>query len=476
MYEKHTVCMKMAFYNRVDEKARLEAVLQSAGPALAVVYGRRRCGKSTLLQSVIGKNDIYFLADQRETALQIRAFAEAVDGVLPGFSLAQYPSWDALLQTLASRCNQGLNVVIDEFPYLVKSDPALPSLLQGLMDRPEASNLRWILCGSSQRMMQGIVLDHSAPLYGRAREILKIRPLEAGWLPAALRLSPVAAIEAYAIWGGVPRYWELARDYATTWDAVSALVLDRNGVLHEEPNRLLVDDVSSPVQTISLLSVIGSGSHRMSEIAARLQKPAGSLTRPLGHLIELGYVHRELPWGENLRSTKRTLYRLSDPFLRFYYRFVLPHQSLLELGQTRPVLAQVKEAFPLHCGGIWEDLARRSIPFCRIADTDWSVAARWWGPDMQRQQVEVDVVAEAVEGGSLLIGEVKWGAGKRDLQHVARRLRTRAANLPFVQGRRVVLAIWTREKVALGSDIVVLTPEDVLAALRPEGFGKKLKC
>jgi len=205
---------------------------------------------------------------------------------------------------------------------------------------------------------------------------------------------------------------------------------------------------------------------RMSEIAARLQKPASSLTRPLGQLIELGYVHRELPWGENLRTTKRTLYRLADPFLRFYYRFVLPHQSLLEMGQTRKVLTQVQTNFAQHCGGVWEELARRSVPCCGIADTNWAVASRWWGQDLQRQQVEVDVVAESLDGAALLIGEVKWGAGKADLRHAVRRLQTHTTSLPFVRGRRIVLAIWVREKVALDEDVVVLTPEDVLVGLK----------
>jgi uncharacterized protein len=458
--------MERDFYNRVDEQKRLRATLALAGPGLAVVYGRRRCGKSTLLQKVIGKNDVYFLADQREAALQIQAFAVAVDAVLPGFSLAHYRSWDALFQTLVSRCNGGLNIVIDEFPYLVQSDPALPSLLQRIMDQPGAADVTWVLCGSSQRMMQGVVLDSSAPLYGRAREILKIRPLEAGWLPEALRMKPAASVEAYAIWGGVPRYWELARTQATTWEAVAALVLDRNGVLHDEPGRLLVDDVRSPSQTISLLSVIGGGCGRMSEIAARLQKPASSLTRPLAHLIDLGYVHRELPWGESLRSTKRTLYRLSDPFLRFYYRFVLPCQSLLELGQTQSVLAMVKEDFPSHCAGIWEELVRRSIPFSSFAGTRWKTAARWWGQDVSRQPVEVDVVAESLDGKTLLIGEVKWHAGKSDLQQAARRLRALCESLPFVNKRRVVLGIWTSEKMMPCDDVLVFTPEDVLAVLR----------
>ncbi len=455
--------MKMPFYDRGDEKARLGAFLKSEGPSLAVVYGRRRCGKSTLLQKVLGAGDVYFLADQRESSLQIQAFATAVDAVIPGFALAQYGSWDAILRTLVSRGGADLNVVIDEFPYLVQSDPSLPSLLQRLLDQPGSAGLKWLLCGSSQRMMQGAVLDHAAPLYGRAREILKIRPLEAGWLPAALQMAPSAAIEAFAIWGGVPRYWELAREYPSSWKAVSALVLDRNGVLHDEPNRLLVDDMRSPVQTISLLSLIGGGCHRLSEIAARLQKPASSLTRPLGHLIDLGYVNRELPWGESLRSTKRTLYRLSDPFLEFYYRFVQPHHSLLELGQTQQVLAQVQAGFPMHCGAVWEELARRSVPSCKIANQAWSVASRWWGQDLRRQQVEADVVAESADGQSLLIGEVKWGGG--DLQGAARRLRAIAGNLPFVQSRRVVLAIWTRERVELEDDIAVLAPDDVLAAL-----------
>ena len=466
MFVLHIIYMKKPFYNRVDERDRLRAVLKCTGPGLAVVYGRRRCGKSTLLQKVINRHDIYFLADQREASLQIQAFAEAIDTVIPGFSRAQYRSWDALLQTLLSRCDRGLNIVVDEFPYLVQSDPALPSLLQRLMDQPGAADVTWVLCGSSQRMMQGVVLDASAPLYGRAKEILKIRPLEAGWLPEALQMVPAAAVEAYAVWGGVPRYWELARDYVSTWDAIAKLVLDRNGVLHDEPNRLLVDDVRTPMQTISLLSVIGSGCHRMSEIAARLQKPASSLTRPLGHLIDLGYIHRELPWGESLHSTKRTLYRLSDLFLRFYYRFVLPYQSLLELGQVESVLTQVKEGFPAHCGGIWEELVRRSIPFGKIAGIDWKAAARWWGQDLSRKQVEIDVVAESLDGKSLLIGEVKWHVGHSGLEHEVRRLQMLAKSLPFLEGRRVVLGLWTREKMKLGADMVVLTPEDVLKVLR----------
>ena len=142
-------------------------------------------------------------------------------------------------------------------------------------------------------------------------------------LHEALHLDPEESVVAYSIWGGVPRNWELAADYDSTGEAVAALILDRNGVLHGEPLRILLDDMGSPVQSNSLLALIGAGCHRLSEIGSRVGQPATNLSRPLSRLIDLGYVRRELPFGESTRSTKRSLYRLDDPFLLFWYRFAV---------------------------------------------------------------------------------------------------------------------------------------------------------
>jgi len=458
--------MKIQFLDRTDETARLKQMLRATPSVLAVLYGRRRCGKSTLLQQVVTARDVYFLADQREQPLQIAAFAEAVGQRVSAFASAVYPSWDAAFTTLTERCPQGINVVLDEFPYLVQSAPELPSVIQRFMDRPEGSPISWILCGSSQRMMQGAVLDRTAPLYGRAREILRIRPLDAGWITTALNLDGWEAIEAYALWGGVPRYWELAADFPSTGQALATLVLDRNGVLHDEPSRLLQDEMRSSVQAQSLLSLIGSGCHRLSEIAGRLGKPAGSLTRPLNHLIELGYVARELPWGENARSSKRTLYHLSDPFIRFYFRFVLPYKSLLELGRTDAVLEQVMHGLDTHTAAIWEDLARASVPTLKIGGQQWDTASRWWGQDENHRPVELDVVAESLDRGSLLLGEVKWGCKPAELAREAARLKALSRHLPFVRGRKVVIALWTDIAGKPSSALTVITPNDVLEALR----------
>ena len=458
--------VKLPFLNRTEERARLREVLRAGEPALAIVYGRRRCGKSTLLQHVVQPGDVYFLADQREALLQIQAFASAVDRIVPGFAAATYASWDRLFTALTARARDRLNVFIDEFPYLVQSAPELPSIIQRFIDQPGPKTVSWVLCGSSQRMMQGAALDRTAPLYGRAQAILKIRPLRAGWIADALGLEAREAVTAYAAWGGVPRYWELARAYGTTADALNALALERDGVLHDEPQRLLQEDMRSAVQAYSLLSLIGVGCHRLSELAARLGKPAGSLTRPLSNLIELGYVRKDSPWGETVRATKRTLHVIADPFLRFYFRFVVPNQSLLELGETGMVRRAVKDGMAAHIAAVWEDLARESVSFCDIGGRAWRPASRWWGPGTHGHTLEFDVVAESEDREAILIGEAKWSRARSDPARLAADLAARSQHLPFVGKRVVVHALWLPEAGATRAAAHVVGPDRVLRALR----------
>jgi AAA+ ATPase superfamily predicted ATPase len=458
--------MKLPFLNRDDELRRLRGVLAAAGGELAVVYGRRRCGKSTLIQNVLGGADLYFLADQREAPLQIQALAQVVEKVFPGFSSAHYPTWDALLKAIRGHATHRINLILDEFPYLAHNAPELPSLLQGYLDSPGKKNINFVLCGSSQRMMQGLVLDRTAPLYGRAREILRIEPLRAGWIPDALGLHDDEAIEAYALWGGVPRYWELAQPHGGGLAAARELILDRKGVLHEEPPRLLLDELRTTGQAFSLLSLIGGGCHRLSEIAGRMGKPAGSLSRPLGNLIELGYVRREVPFGEKPKSSKRTLYTLNDPFLRFYFRFVQPNQSVLELGITDPVEALLRNDFAAHTAGVWEDLARCSVPFLNVGGLQWGPAARWWGQGTNGCAQEFDVVAESTDGGSVLVGEVKWQANASQGERHAADLRRRISTASFIRGRSVVPALWLRRSDTMQPTVETLLPSDVLRVLR----------
>lgn len=459
--------MKLPFLDRQEEAARFRRLLDRAEGSLGVVYGRRRCGKSRLLREILPPGRaVYYVGDDREGSLQRASLAVEIGRLLPGFERVTYPDWDSLLARWWQEARPGTVLALDEFPSLVAVAQELPSLLQKRLDRESERGLHLLLSGSSQRMMQGLVLDRTAPLFGRASEILKISPLPAGWIGEALSLpSAESAIETYAVWGGTPRYWELAGDHPDLRTAIRSLVLSPLGVLNEEPSRLLLDDMRDTTQAASILSLIGQGCHRISEIAARLGKPATALSRPLQRLQDMDLVTRELPFAEEPRGSKRTLYKISDPFLRFWFRYVEVNRSRLGAGQVAAVEEEIGERLGHHIGEIWEELARASAPLLRLGGKTWGPAGRWWGPGLDRQPLEVDLVAQSSDGGSILVGEVKWSA-PRDPERLLAQLEDKARRLPLAAGRETVLALWLKTPAGGRTADRVVTPRQVLEVLR----------
>ena len=460
---------KLPFLNRAEELDRLERLFARNEGTLAVVYGRRRAGKSRLIREALPRGrSILYVGDEREDTLQRADLAAEIARLLPGFDQAIYPEWNALFQRFWADARKGTTLVLDEFPSLVQVSPELPSILQKYIDQKTERGVHLVLAGSSQRMMQGLVLDHSAPLYGRSAEILKISPLMPFWIRKALRISEREddlAVEAYSVWGGIPRYWELASDHSNRVEALRAVVLSPLGVLHEEPKRVLLDDLRETTQASSILSLIGRGCHRVSEIAGRLEKPATSLSRPLQRLVELDLVKRETPFGSPKRTTKRSLYRISDPFLRYWFRFVEPNLSRLEARSVDSVLRNVESSFAHHVAGIWEELARASVPASGYRGIQWGPAERWWGAGLDREPHEIDVVAESHSGDSLLVGEVKW-EDDVDRDRTFAMLGKKAAQLPIARGKEVVLVLWTKSIGEGRRPSNVLTPHEVLRVLR----------
>lgn len=454
--------MKLPFLDRQEEAARFRRLIDRPEGALGVVYGRRRCGKSRLLREVLPQErSVYYVGDDREASLQRASLATEIGRLLPGFERVAYPDWDALFARWWSSASPGTVLALDEFPSLAAVAPELPSLLQKFLDREAERGIHLLLSGSSQRMMQGLVLDRTAPLFGRATEILKISPLPAGWIEDALKLEdPERAIEAYAVWGGTPRYWELAGDHPDVRSALRSLLLSPLGVLAEEPSRLLLDDMRDTTQAASILSLIGQGCHRISEIAARLGKPATALSRPIQRLQDMDLITREQPFAEESRGGKRTLYKISDPFLRFWFRYVEVNRSRLGAGQVAAVEEEIGQRLGHHIGEVWEELARASVPRLVLGGKTWGTAGRWWGPGLDRQPLEVDIVAHSVDGSSILIGEAKW-APPRDLERLLAELEAKARRLPLAEGRKTVLALWLKAP----ADRVV-TPRQVLDVLR----------
>lgn len=455
----------MKFLNREKEKQRLNRALESKKAKLIVIYGRRRCGKSTLIKNIIKPSDIYFMAQQSDEAVQRSLLANTIGEKFKGFESAIYPDWESLFTNLNNVIREPVTICIDELPYLVKASPELPSIIQKIIDTVPNRKYHLIICGSSQQMMQGLILDSTSPLYGRADEIMKIVPLEAGWLLDALDCKPDQAVTEYSIWGGVPRYWELRAEQKSFKQAVTDIILDRYGILHEEPARLFLDDMRESVQTFSILSVVGNGSNRISEIAARLNKPATQLSRPIDNLIQLGYLKREIPFGEPEKNSKKGIYRIHDPFMNFYFTFLFPNLSRLELGLTDQVFKTFESRQSHYVSAEWENLCRRSVPMAPVNNIEFDIASKWWGADLRNQPVEFDVIAESTDKKHILIGECKW-SGIKNTDSLLNDLREKASQFPFAKGKNIVTALFIKETSEEKLPSNVFLPGDVLNRLK----------
>jgi len=419
-----------------------------------------------LQKSLDGIIHVYYVGDDREAALQRRAVAKEIGRLIPGFERVEYRTWDDLLERWYSDAPSGAVLALDEFPFMAAASLELPGVLQKYIDRDMVKPVHIVLCGSSQRMMHGLVLDASAPLYGRAREIMKIEPLNISYLNDAMTTSNVEnVIKAYAVWGGVPRYWELALEYPSTLEAIRELVLNPLSVLFHEPERLLSDQMRDTRQAASLLSIIGAGCNRMSEIAARLEKPATSLTRPLAILVGLGLVVREVPFGILPRNSKRALYKIADPFLRFWLTFVEPNRSLLEAGLIDAVADIVMQSLPQYIGSVWEELSRQSVPHLSINGRRWYPASRWWGKAIGTGNLEIDIVACSLDNDSeVLVGEAKRSISQKEIPRLMDNLKRKASCCPALQGNQINCTLWIMESAPMGSDII--TADEVVAALK----------
>jgi hypothetical protein len=247
---------------------------------------------------------------------------------------------------------------------------------------------------------------------------MEMKPLSAGYIQEALDYNaPSRAVVAYSVWGGIPRYWEVAEEYGEEIDeAVDRCILDPLSPLFREPERLLLEESPPAMALRPLLDMIGAGVHRVSELAGRLGTAATSLSRPLSRLVELDLVNRETPFGESERSSKRSLYRISDPFFRLWFRVVAPNKAVLTEApaDTRKVVWLRSRAVLV--AETWEELCRRAVPNLHRGTSDlgklgpWEPAKRFWrgnGP-------EWDIVSQSMDGQRLLLGEAKWSATPLD--------------------------------------------------------------
>lgn len=406
----------MNFIGREQELNDLNREYQRDG-GFVVIYGRRRVGKTTLIKEFIKKKTaFYFLATKEVEAQSMKRFAGVIARTTKNAMLQKvaFSDWLDLFQTIADyKPEEKKVVVIDEFPYLVKINPAFPSILQNAWDEIlKDQNVMLILCGSLISMMKKHALSYESPLYGRRTAQIRLTPLSFTTVMEHQKLSFTDTVEQYAVTGGVPKYMEFFSGDESLYDQIESTVLSKNGFLYEEPNFLLMDEVQVPINYFSIIKVIADGKHKLGAIAGALGLETSALTPYLKTLAELGFVEKRVPITEkNAEKSRKGLYFISDNFLRFWFRYVYPYKGELELDNTQIVLEELNKDFIEQfvafsyedvCKNIFADLcASGAINFIP------SKIGAYWLNDLDGN-TEIDVMAVDATHKILFAGECKY--------------------------------------------------------------------
>ena len=403
----------MAFVNRTSEIQFLLDRVASNKAEFIIVYGRRRIGKTELLKEAFKKRQaIYFVADLGGDQDQRRRLSDAIRRVYPNPLLEADPppEWDPLLRYLTDiGKKERIILILDEFPYLCSSNPALPSILQRIWDEVgKNSKLCVILCGSFVSFMEREILGQKSPLYGRRTGQLLLQPLPIHTLkeffPAR---SPDERISTYAILGGVPAYLIQFSGKLSLAQNIEKEILNTTAFLYDEVRFILMEELRDPKHYLSILQSIAFGNTRMNDIVQRTGIERGPASKYLSVLQELRLIERETPVTEkHPEKSRKGIYRLSDNFFRFWFRFVLPYKSRLIEGGGRKLLEQeilpnldnfIGQVFDKICAEIFRYLSSKEV-----LELQCDRVGRWWGGNE-----EIDLVGM---GGEIpvLADECKW--------------------------------------------------------------------
>ena len=413
----------MDFIGRTSELATLNAELER-GSGFVVIYGRRRVGKTTLIKEFIkDKRAFYFLATTESEAQSMKRFAGVLSRTTkkPMLSKVTFTDWLDLFQVVADdHPDEKKVLVIDEFPYLVKTNPDFPSILQNAWDEVlKDHNVMLILCGSLISMMKKHALAYDSPLYGRRTAQIRLMPLQFTDVYEAQNLSFEQAVEQYAITGGVPKYMEFFQTDEPLVEQIRRVVLSKNGFLYEEPDFLLNEEVQTPINYFSVLKAISDGNHKLSKIGMTMEQDTSAITPYLKTLIDLGFVIKNVPITEkNPERSRKSLYYVSDNFIRFWFRYVYPFKGELELDNQQIVLDEMGKDFKQKFVAFaYESICRNIFAeLCRKGQIDFAPSriGSYWRNDNEGD-TEIDVAAVDNQHKRLFLGECKYHAKPVDV-------------------------------------------------------------
>ncbi len=431
------------FINRAAELQQLRNVYEhKPDGSLAILYGRRRLGKTRLLKEF--SRDLphcYFMADRAGEESQKNSLAKTMAAALdePLLESISYPSWYELFSAFDKfrRVERKFLLIIDEYQYLCQVQSAFSSFIQKWWDEHwQHSNIMVVLCGSVTSMMYKETMAVSSPLYGRSSAQILLEPFSYRHIEEFFPdRKNNELVEMYSLTGGVPRYLELAQRYPSFAEALRNLALSRTGILYQEARYLLHEEITTPNVCWSILNGLGNGSGRISELGRLLQLPANQLTRYMELLRDLFLVYREVPVLEkNPHKSKKGFYQISDPFLRLWFGAIYPYESFLEFDQVELVEQRLEPLIQRHIAHCYEKLCRDYVMSAAGAFGCHRLG-RQWG-----KNYEIDVAGVDSHNELVVIGECKWSSRHVGIS-VFHSLRERvvAAKLPVASSCKYLL-------------------------------------
>ena len=409
------------FIGRERELNALEKLYTSNKFEFAVIYGRRRVGKTALINRFIGdKSAIYFMGVESNAKQNLENFSKSIIEYSSGIETeTAFLSFQAALEYVFKLAEkERLILVIDEYPYVARSSKSLASTLQLLIDKyKDTSKLMLILCGSSMSYMQDHVLAYKAPLYGRRTAQMKLLPFDFEETCHYFKnFSDEDKALIYGIVGGTPQYLLQMDDRLSVEDNIKNTFLNPISFLYEEPVNLLKQEVREPAIYTAIITAIAAGASRMSEISSKVGEDTNVCSTYIKNLINLGIVQKETPYSE--KASRKSVYSIEDNMFRFWHRFVLENNSVIARGATELVYKRIAPQLSDYMGKVFEDICKQYL-WKRLltgeCPVEFTSLGRWWGNDpIEKSQAEIDIIGEQ-DKATALFGECNWTNEKVDL-------------------------------------------------------------
>lgn len=399
---------------RKEEMSHLEELYNSNTFEFLVMYGRRRVGKTTILQEFADhSNSIFFPAREKNDALNLEDFSKVVQYHFDQRFIASFQSWEDAFDYIGEKIEQRTAIIIDEFPYIAEENPSIKSILQHTIDHSwKNKNIFLILCGSSVSIMENEVMGRKSPLHDRQTSSLEIKPFDylesSNFFP---NYTNEEKLIAYGILGGIPRYLGAFDPNESIEKNVENKIIRNGAYLHEEPDNLLKAELRETNVYSSILSAIANGRNKIIDIANFIHEDRTKVAKYLITLQTLRLIEKRVPCMEP-ETSKKSIYVIKDNFFKFWFRYEFTNNSYYSMLGAKDASEEIMNDISNLMGDAFEEICKeyiirlakqRKLPFIPY------YLGKWWGTNPAiKAQDDVDLLAVDKTGKRAIFIECKF--------------------------------------------------------------------